>query len=147
MYVPGHDIYLPLSISIRFFANRYSFMELVFSLGWHRQYVCLHTSDYVSNFTMSSPPTRKLEERSQQENWDTNPTDDPSGIHGNPKDSLHHRESEESSRPTGMHDTDEPLPAMLSSKNAGSFDLEVPGAKPSTIYREKQIQVLYPIVA
>ncbi|KAF8528027.1 hypothetical protein BU17DRAFT_81254 [Hysterangium stoloniferum] len=101
---------------------------------------------------MSSPRSLKIEEPSTQDwNMDASNSESNNPHHGAPHESAVHHESgshqdsaphhENGENGTAPPEMDESGP-LLPSKTAGGPDLGVPGAKPGTIYREKQIKVL-----
>lgn len=90
---------------------------------------------------MSSPLPRRFES-TQQESWDADHPEEKSNIVDG--DKLH-QDNVEFSRNTGRHDEiEKPLSRSVSpSKATKDFDSGVPGEKHGTIYREKQINVLF----
>lgn len=87
---------------------------------------------------MSSPVP--VEPPASQDIWPMDPTTDESNnVHlTDAHDNIVHHENGD----TGNADSAEDSGPLLPSKTAGGPDLGVPGAKPGTIYREKQIKVL-----
>jgi hypothetical protein len=87
---------------------------------------------------MSSPPP--VEAPNPQDSWAMDPTNDgPNTVHMN--DTRESTVAQNGNAGTAASELEDPGP-LLPSKIAGGPDLGIPGTKPGTIYREKQIKVL-----
>ncbi|GJJ09556.1 hypothetical protein Clacol_003779 [Clathrus columnatus] len=88
---------------------------------------------------MSSPPTGKFEERTQQENWDVDPPEEELNvIQSGSKDNPVYQENGEPNR--SNHDSEDTSGSLQQSKSTGGPEIGVPGAKSGPIYREKQVK-------
>jgi hypothetical protein len=91
---------------------------------------------------MSSPAPV---ETNPQGSWGMDPSNDESNnvrLNDAHESVVHHKNGDPGNITSELEDS-----PLLPSKTAGGPDLGVPGAKPGTIYREKQIKVLRTVLS